>query len=93
MNKLEKENLENLRRCNRFSYCSANLCPLDTEASLRKLLVGENKCPFCLNKKSRLQKGMRTLAPADILQFVPKSNLKMLNRRSQNVWHTLQQKI
>jgi len=83
----QKGVVENLKKCNRFNCCSVNVCPLDGEANLRNSLSGENKCPFCLNKKSRLQKGIRTLAPAGILQFVPESNLKMLNRRNQRRWH------
>lgn len=76
------KNLENIKKCPRFIFCSANLCPLDIEINDRK---GDNeiRCPFTIKKKLRSEKGIRTLAPDSILQFVPKSNLKLLNRRSQ----------
>ena len=48
---------ENLRKCPRFEWCSANICPLDLEVNLRSKLPGENQCPFTINKKSKSQKG------------------------------------
>jgi hypothetical protein len=77
--------MENLRKCNRFSSCLINICPLDSDAGLRNKRSGENPCPFCLNKKSKGQKGMRTLAPRSVLEFIPESNIKMLNRRNQKL--------
>jgi len=76
------KNLENLKKCPRFGECSINVCPLDFEANHRNKLISEESCPFTIKKKSKAQKGIRTLALAQVLQFVPESNLKMLNRRS-----------
>lgn len=78
-----------MNRCNKYNYCSLNVCPLDPDANIRKILPGENRCPFCLNKKTRLQKGIRTRMPDIILKFVPKSNVKLLNRRNQMRWQGL----
>ncbi len=86
------QNLENMKRCPRFNSCSANVCPIDADAGLRKQLPGEDRCPFCLKKKSEGQKGIRTLAPSSILEVIPKSNLKMLNRRSQKRWLAINNK-
>lgn len=85
----EDDIIKNLKECNRFSGCSINICPLDLAAGSRNELSDETCCPFCLKKKSRTQKGMRTLAPNSVLVLVPKSNVKMLNRRNQRRWHEL----
>ncbi len=74
-----------MRRCPQFYNCSINFCPLDLEANLRKG-EEENRCPFRINKKTKDQKGMKTLAPTCVLEFVPKSNLKMLNKRNKKRW-------
>jgi hypothetical protein len=83
---MPKEIRNNPERCSCFGACSINVCPLDPEAHLRSKLPEENSCPFCLKKKSKSQKGMRTLMPSRLLEFVPKSNIKMLNRRNQKRW-------
>ncbi len=75
--------------CPRFNFCPINVCPLDKEAELRNKLPDENRCPFCLNKKGKNQKGIRTLAPHRVLKVVPVSNLKMLNTRNQKRWQEL----
>jgi len=73
----------NLIKCPRFSRCSINKCVLDSDAELRDQLPGEEQCPFTIKKKCRDKKGARTLADNSVLEFVPKSNVKMLNRRNQ----------
>jgi len=78
--------IENIKRCPRFNFCSHNICPLDPEASQRISLRDENPCPFCLKKKTTLQKGMKTRMSAGVLKFVPISNTKMLNYRNQKRW-------
>jgi hypothetical protein len=85
----EDKIIENIKKCNRFSWCSVNICPLDPESRLRKELPSENKCPFTINKKAIGQKGMRTLIPIYILKVIPKSNLKMLNRANLRLWQGL----
>ena len=78
--------LENLKKCGRFCSCSANICPIDPDANLMDAVEGESICPFTIKKKSKEQKGIKTLAPAGVLEVVPESNLKMLNNRNQNRW-------
>ena len=73
----------NPEKCPRFNVCQINVCPLDPEANFRDKLPDENRCPFCINKKSKAQKGIRTRMPDSLIGFVPKSNFKMLNRRNQ----------
>lgn len=75
-----------IKKCSRFDSCSANVCPIDTEAGLRRQLPGEDRCPFCLKKKAGGQKGTITLVPDAVSKVIPGSNLKMLNRRSQKRW-------
>lgn len=88
----EEKIIENLRRCPRFHDCNINFCPLDLEANSKKG-KDENQCPFSIKKKTKDQKGMKTLAPNCILQFIPKSNLKMLNRRNQKRWHEIKRNV
>lgn len=85
----EETNEQNFKACPRWNYCSINICPLDPDAGIRNRLPGENPCPFTIKKKSRGQKGIRTLAPASVLEVIPKSNLKMLNNRNQKRWHKI----
>ncbi len=82
----EKETIENLRKCPRFNKCSSNLCPLDLEVNLRNNLLDEERCPFTINKKAKSQKDIKTQMPPPILEFVPESNVKILNRRNQKRW-------
>ena len=81
-----EEKINNPERCPRFSDCSINVCPLDEEMFLRNKLPEENFCPFRIKKKNKFQKGIKTLMPCRLLEFVPKSNLKMLNKRNQRRW-------
>jgi len=85
----EKEIIEGLRKCPRFNWCSANICPLDLEADLKNKLPEENQCPFTINKKSKPQKGIRTQMSSPILKVVPESNVKMLHNRNRRRWHGL----
>jgi len=84
----EKEIITNLKKCHRFECCSMNLCPLDSEAYLRKG-EDENRCPFTINNKRKTEKGIKTLASTSILEVIPECNLKMLNNRNQKRWHDL----
>lgn len=85
----KKETIKNLMNCPRFNGCSANICPLDTAVSLRNKLSGENTCPFTIKKRSKDQKGMKLLALDSILEVIPESNKKMLNRANLRRWHEL----
>ncbi len=85
----EKKTSENLRKCSRFNGCSINICPLDLEIYLRNRIPGEKTCPFMIKKKHKEQKGIKTLIPYSVLKFIPKSNLKMLNKRNQKRWMAL----
>ncbi len=85
----EEKITENIKKCLRFDYCSANSCILDIEANLKETLPGEERCPFTIKKKNKHQKGIKTLAPYNILEFIVKSNMKMLNKRNQKRWRKL----
>ena len=87
----EEKIIENLIKCTRFSWCSINICPLDPEANLRTKLPEESCCPFTINKRGRGQKGIRILARDSILEVIPKSNVKMLNKGNLKRWHSLHQ--
>ncbi len=78
-----------IKICPRFIKCSANTCPLDTEAKERTCLPGEDICPFTIKKRKKSQKGLIARAPDSILKVVPESNLKMLNNANQKRWHAL----
>ena len=86
---MKEEIIENLKRCPKFNKCSANLCPLDLRVDFKNNLLGEERCPFTINRKVKFQKGIKTQMPSHILEFVPESNIKMLNKRNQKRWHDL----
>jgi len=85
-------NNENMKKCSRFEGCSDNVCPLDSEVHLRENLPGENSCPFTLKKRKKSQKGIKTLAPHNILEVIPKSNKNLLNKRNQKRWEKVNNK-
>lgn len=87
-----EEIIKNLKKCPRFNWCSANICPLDLEANLKNKLFGENQCPFTIKKKDRRQKGIRTQVPSPILEVISESNIKMLNNGNLKRWHALHKK-
>ena len=78
--------LVSVKRCGRFSSCSAHICPIDPDANLIDAVEGESICPFTIKKKSKEQKGIKTLARDSVLEVIPESNLKMLNNRNQKAW-------
>lgn len=82
----------NLEHCPRFENCSSNICPLDPEASLMIKFPEEDVCPFTVKKRLNGQKGMKLLAPANLLKVIPESNVKMLHTRNQKRWHDLQKR-
>lgn len=88
----KEEIIKNLNKCSRISGCSIPICPLDPEANQRVYCKGENRCPFTIKKKGVSQKGIRTLIPTTILKFIPKSNVKTLNKRNQKGWYNLHKK-
>lgn len=90
MNQTKKD--ESLIKCPRYNSCSINICPLDLEVNLRTKLLEENDCPFTINKRGKGQKGIRTLARHSILEVIPKSNVKMLNRGNLKRWYSLHKK-
>jgi hypothetical protein len=83
--------INNFKECRQFENCSAPVCPIDPDARFCKKLLGENPCPFTINKKTKEQKGIRTLSPIRVLKVIPISNLKLLNKRNQKRWHNAQQ--
>lgn len=85
----EEKVISNLKKCARFNNCSINICPLDLEIDLRNKLPEEKDCSFTIKKKGKGQKGIKTLAPYSILEFIPESNVKLLNKRNQKRWREL----
>jgi len=85
----EEEITKNLMHCPRFNDCSVNICILDPEVNLRNRLPEENPCPFTIKKRSKEQKGIRLLAPDNVLKVVPESNKEMLNKGNLKRWHKL----
>lgn len=83
---MKDENLTRIEICPRFNKCSANICPLDPEAEERTYVPSENICPFTTKRRKKSQKGLIIRAPDGVLKVIPKSNLKMLNRRNQKRW-------
>lgn len=83
---------ENPERCPRFNFCSANICPLDFYAKRRIFVKGEDICPFTIKKRNKSQRQLKLRMPDGILRFVPKSNVKLLNKRNQKRWPNLHQK-
>ncbi|MBI2624769.1 MAG: hypothetical protein HYW70_00295 [Candidatus Nealsonbacteria bacterium] len=87
-----KKVINKLEGCPRWDNCSINICPIDPEAVLKDRLLEEEYCPFTIKKKGKSQKGIRTLATDSVLEIIPESNIKMLNKRNQKRWYTLRQK-
>lgn len=85
----EKKIIENLRKCRRFDECSINICLLDLDANLRTKLPKENSCPFTIKKRENGQKGIKLLSPDNVLEVIPKSNIRMLNMGNLKRWQTL----
>jgi hypothetical protein len=78
--------MENLKKCNQFNKCSANLCPLDGDSRFRRNFLGEKRCPYTINRKDTKEKGIKTLMSTYLLNFIPIRNLKVLNKRNQKRW-------
>lgn len=74
---------QNLKKCNRFGECSANVCPLDNNVEFRRNLINENRCPYTIDRKDKTEKGIKTLMPTPLFNFIPIRNLKTLNKRNQ----------
>lgn len=83
----EEEIIKNLKTCSRFQRCSINICPLDPEAELRNKLPEEESCPFTIKKRNKAQRRLKLRMPNGIFKIVPKSNIKLLNKRNQKRWH------
>lgn len=83
----EDEIVENLKKCPHFDFCSRNLCPLDLELQLRTGGLAD-KCRYMRDAKASKINGRDfvsggTAMPDAILNFVPRENLRLLNRTSQ----------
>jgi len=86
MNLYEK-NIKNLEKCFHFDSCSQNFCPLDLR--LRSRSGGDrDKCRWMREPSVKKIKGKQFISggrviPSAVLNFVPKRNLKWLNKASQ----------
>jgi hypothetical protein len=95
-NKIEEKVIENLKRCPYFNRCNQNLCPLDFELHLRSGNTSD-KCRWMREPKKVKVKNKGFISgggvmPDAILNFVPESNLRWLNRASQKRWKRLKNK-
>jgi hypothetical protein len=95
-NKIKEQIIKNLKRCPYFNRCNQNLCPLDFELYLRS---GDknDKCRWMREpKKVRIKDKVFVsggqVMPDALLNFVPESNLKWLNRASRKRWKRLKNK-
>ncbi len=89
----EKEMLKNLQKCPSFDTCSQNLCPLDLDLHLRLGSICD-RCRWMREPKAKKIKGRVFMSggrvmPNGILNFVPESNLRWLNKASQKQWKIL----
>lgn len=52
----KEKNLEVVKECPRFSFCSVSKCPLDYFSNLRNILGGEGKCTIAKSIRMRIGK-------------------------------------
>jgi len=82
-----------MEHCYRFQRCSANICPLDPAAQERTYIIGEDRCPFMVENKSKTFQGKKIPMADQCLKFIPEKNLKMLSRANQRRWRALHQRF
>jgi len=90
----DEENLNNLKKCPRFNFCSIPKCPLDFWIEERIELPREEKCSLMIKYKTReeKQRGRKVPLRGGCLSSVPMKNLKMLSSRYQKQWSSLRKK-
>ncbi len=87
---IKDKSIRNMEKCPSWEKCSQNLCPLDYELHLR--VGGESdKCRWMREPQKKKIKGRefisgRGVMPSGILIFVPRENIKCLNKVSQKQW-------
>ena len=81
--------IQNLKKCSRFDFCSANRCVLDPGIEEKTYIEGEDVCPFMRNRKKKKGKGYKRMMSSGYLKFVPAKNIKWLLKRNQKRWHGL----
>lgn len=80
----------NMEKCPKFPTCSRNFCPLDLELHLRSGGKAD-KCRY-MREAKQTKIGQRHFISGGaqmsdvLLNFVPESNLKSLNKSSQERW-------
>lgn len=88
MNTDELDN--NLRKCPHFDSCNQNICSLDLEVELREGSGGD-KCRWMRPPSMKTIHGKVFIAgggvmPDGLLNYVPRSNLELLNTPSKTRW-------
>jgi len=73
-----------IKTCPKFDNCSASLCPLDEDTDKRVYYSEDIRCPFTIKSKNKSEKGIRTIAPDNVLKVIFKKNQRMLNTRNLN---------
>lgn len=79
-----------MEKCPNFYRCSQNFCPLDLELELRSG-KSNDVCRWMREAKISKVAGREFVSggavmPDVILNFVPRKNLKRLNKKSQDKW-------
>jgi hypothetical protein len=68
--------------------CSSPRCPLLEGGMSIFMLKGEEECPYCSSKK-----GVRKTIPTKIIEFLPKENIRHLNKNSKNKAKNINKKV
>ena len=86
----EKINIENIKKCPRYDYCSIPVCPLDFWVSEKTELPGEEKCPLLIQRRTEKEKaeGIKVSIRGGCVFNVWRTNVKMLNTRNLKRWDT-----
>jgi hypothetical protein len=68
-----------MEKCKKYNFCSAPICPLDKEASIRVQYSNEETCPYCRIQKKQ---GIRQKMPEKLRVLVPEKNLYLLSYKN-----------
>ena len=82
--------IDNMRRCRRFEYCSAPVCPLNAEAEYTERLPEEEQCIFCVKRRVRGERRSRRPLTPYMLEVIGESEAKHLSERNLKAWRRSQ---
>lgn len=78
---------KDVNNCSRYDSCSTPLCPLDVDVDQRVRYSSEERCPFCIEYRTKKEKRKVTIMPNSYFEFIPKNNLKMLSKANQERYY------